>query len=252
MESLLNFIMGFSTALLPAMAYTAYYFRKSGQNATKHLERTLQQSQWETSAAKQEIAGLKKIVAETQRNNITLTDLKEDAEKRMKKAEDQARKQAKAQVQAQARAQREALEKSEQSSVAKTGESSQFHGVRDFAGYVYVISDKNLFGEDRYIIEASKDVDSKRFLESLTGEVTEDFEVHMVLFRERALDLRRKLHKALTNHQQDSESYTISLFDLEFSRIQEAMDKIHREEAAKESGRSASKEAATGSLKKAA
>jgi len=86
-ETFINFFMGFSTALLPAMIFITYFLHKNGHEVTSELEKQLHATMVNLYTTRESLITFKKRLANSEKNNIELTKVSE----RLKAELDQAR-----------------------------------------------------------------------------------------------------------------------------------------------------------------
>lgn len=203
METMIEFIMGFSTAFLPALVFTVYHLKKKGKETTRLLEKKQEALKKQLEAARQEVISLKKVVAETQQSNIQLSDLKETVERD--------------------------LQRQKKSVYRWQRKAKRYMSGSSHSGYVYVISAPELLGENHLLIRATDELRPAHLLGEVTGqyESSASFEVHGVFFHDKANELEASLWKALENHKVQRVELEVPLFAVSPEVVKSVMSDLH-------------------------
>gem|GEM_PF-6170146 len=263
METFINFFMGFSTALLPAMIFITYFLHKNGHEVTSELEKQLHATMVNLNTTRESLITFKKRLANSEKNNIELTKVSE----RLKAELDQARADDGAGLfqktetaktttttentnteipvevtevknpepinvekiedqQAWVKEQL-ALVKAQLTSISVKKEKK----IEAFTGYVYVIANDDWLGEGQLLIRATRRLEPMDVVKDLGADPKRfQFEVKMVLFNQNAPELESNLHKALQEKSTTSKEIDAKLFSASVSEVSTAMVEIQKNE----------------------
>jgi len=262
-ETFINFFMGFSTALLPAMIFITYFLHKNGHEVTSELEKQLHATMVNLNTTRESLITFKKRLANSEKNNIELTKVSE----RLKAELDQARADDGAGLfqktetaktttttentnteipvevtevknpepinvekiedqQAWVKEQL-ALVKAQLTSISVKKEKK----IEAFTGYVYVIANDDWLGEGQLLIRATRRLEPMDVVKDLGADPKRfQFEVKMVLFNQNAPELESNLHKALQEKSTTSKEIDAKLFSASVSEVSTAMVEIQKNE----------------------